>query len=265
VSSETNPHENGSVLVIEIENPPVNIIDSKVIASMVQAIDAAGSNTDCRAIVIVGAGDKGFSAGASIEEHLPEHAPEMIGKLVELLERLGETPLVTLAAVNGFCFGIGVEVALACDFIVVSEDCKMGIPEITVGCYPPFAMLQIPPSVGMRKAKQMILSGTPITGSEAEAIGLVNKCVPKEDLLRESMALLDPVLSNSPRIVEIALRNLRSLDQLVHGTGHRRMGERFISDLIDHPDYSEGLNAFLEKRKPEWQDGREPENAAGVD
>jgi cyclohexa-1,5-dienecarbonyl-CoA hydratase len=259
VSSVANSKREGSVLVVEIENPPVNIIDSKVISVLIQALDEAEADTSCCAMVISGSGTKGFSAGASIEEHLPDQATGMIGGMTDLLERLGNTPLVTLAAVHGICLGGGAEVALACDFVVTSEDSRIGIPEITVGCYPPFAMLQLPSLVGMRRAKQMILTGTPISGQEAADTGLVSKCVRNEDLMRESMEMLAPILSNPPQVVEMALRNLRSLDTLLHTVGHRRMGERFLTDLILHPDYTEGLTAFLEKRDPEWQSDRSNE------
>ncbi len=258
VNRTITSHKSDSILVIEINNPPVNIVDSKVIEALLLAFEQAEADLDCRAVIITGAGNKGFSAGASIEEHLPDQAPAMIEGMTVLLECLERTPLLTLAAIHGICLGGGAEVALACDLIIATDDCKIGIPEITVGCYPPFAMLQLPSMVGMRRAKQMILSGTPISGSQAEKIGLVNNCTTYDSLMDESLEMLASILSNPPQIVEVALRKLRSLDIQSDRTTHRVMGEGFLEDLVKHPDYIEGLTAFLEKRNPEWQPERPP-------
>lgn len=244
------------VALVTIENPPVNIIDSFVLTTLISTLDELEANPLCRAMILTGAGEKGFSAGASVEEHLPQAAPAMIEQMTTLLERMHTTPLVTLAAVHGICLGGGAEVALACDFVIAAKGSRIGIPEITLGCYPPFAAVQLPSLVGIRKTKEMILSGRALKSEEALACGLVNKVVAPGELLTKSGNFLSPILRNPPRIVALTLARLRALDTLVEQPGHRNMGEAFLSDLLTHPDYNEGMNSFLEKRKPKWKGKR---------
>ncbi|DAC51774.1 MAG TPA: hypothetical protein HA340_01330 [Candidatus Thalassarchaeaceae archaeon] len=243
----------GSIALLEINNPPVNIIDSAVIMGLINTLNDLGNDPFCRAVIISGAGEKGFSAGASVAEHLPEEAPEMIEKMVNLLKTMHSTQLITIATVHGFCFGGGAEVALACDFVIASEDAKFGIPEITLGCYPPFAMLQLPNLVGIRKAKEMILSGRAIKAEDAKKIGLINLIVGQDALEESAIEFLTPILNNPPRIVALTLTRLREIESLGTLDGHQKMGQLFIDDLCTHPDYIEGITSFLEKRKPSWK------------
>ena len=247
--------ENG-VALVTINNPPVNIIDSSVLTSLVATLDSLEADPLCRAMILIGAGEKGFSAGASVEEHLPDVAPDMIAQMTNILERLHATPLVTVAAVHGICFGGGAEVVFGCDFVIASENTKIGIPEITLGCYPPFAMVQLPSLVGMRKTKEMVLSGRAVRAEEAKEIGLVNGVVKAEELLDSCHSFLTPILKNPPRIVALTLARLRSLETLVGEPGHKKMGAAFLTDLMTHPDYIEGMTSFLEKRKPHWKGKR---------
>lgn len=244
------------VAIVTIDNPPVNIVDSAVLSALLSILDELEADPLCRAMILRGAGEKGFSAGASVEEHLPAAAPAMIEQMTTLLERMHATPLVTVAAVHGICLGGGAEVALACDFVIAAEGSKIGIPEITLGCYPPFAAVQLPGLVGIRKAKEMILSGRALRCDEALACGLVNDVVELEELLPASKDFLSPILRNPPRIVALTLARLRALTPLLDQPGHRKMGEAFLSDLLTHPDYNEGMNSFLEKRKPKWKGKR---------
>jgi len=245
-----------SVALVTINNPPVNIVDSAVLSELLSTLNLLEADPLCRALILTGGGEKGFSAGASVEEHLPTAAPQMIGQMTEILERLLESPLVTLAAVHGICLGGGAELALGCDFVIASNDTKIGIPEITLGCYPPFAMVQLPDLVGIRKAKEMVLSGRAISADEALQFGLVNSVVSRKELQGACRNLLTPILKNSPRIVALTLSRLRSLQTLVNDAGHKKMGGAFLSDLMTHPDYNEGMNSFLEKRKPNWKGKR---------
>jgi len=244
------------VATLIIDNPPVNIVDSDVLASLVSALDELEADPLCRAVILTGAGEKGFSAGASVQEHLPKQAPQMIEKMTILLERMHVTPLVTVAAVHGICLGGGAEVALACDFVIASENSKIGIPEITLGCYPPFAMVQLPGLIGKRKAKEMILTGRPVQAEEAERIGLINQVTSRDNLMKSATDFLLPILNNPPRIVALTLSRLRALEPFISSPGHRMMGQLFVSDLVSHPDYVEGITSFLEKREASWKGKR---------
>ncbi len=256
MSEVVSVEKDDGIAIVTIDNPPVNIIDSSVLTALDEVLTRLEADPFCRAVVLRGAGEKGFSAGASVAEHLPDAAPAMIGQMTALLERMHSTPLVTVAALHGICLGGGAEVALAADFVIAAEGSRIGIPEITLGCYPPFAMVQLPTLVGMRKAKEMVLTGSAVKSEEAEQIGLVNRVVANDDLMEESKKLLRRVLRNPPRIVAMTIVRMRSLEPLLSDQGHRRMGEAFLSDLLTHPDYNEGMNSFLEKRTPQWKGKR---------
>ena len=240
------------IVFIEINNPPLNIIDNGVITAILSILDEVESDPSCRALVLSGAGEKGFSAGASVEEHRPEQAPDMIKQMVRLFERLHNTPLVTLAAIHGVCFGGGAELALACDFIVASEDVKFSIPEITLGCYPPFAMLQLPTQIGNRRAKEMILSGKGINAEIMSSFGLANLIVPRNELIEAATGFLQKILINPPDIVSLTLKRMRMLESSNSFSDNQQMGQLFLEDLMSHPDYIEGITSFLDKRKPAW-------------
>ncbi|HJN55292.1 MAG TPA: enoyl-CoA hydratase/isomerase family protein [Candidatus Poseidoniales archaeon] len=242
----------GVVAKAAIDNPPLNIIDAEVMGGLLSALSEAESDATCRAFILYAAGDRGFSAGASVAEHMPGQAEAMIAGMSEVLTRFHATPLLTVAAVHGLCLGGGAEVALACDFVIATEDSRIGIPEITIGCYPPFAMLQLPSLVGTRRAKEMILSGRILQAQEAEGIGLVNRLVERDQLLKSADDIITPILSHSPSIVSIALARMRQLDRRVNTPDYFEMGSHFLSDLLDHPDYIEGLTAFEEKREANW-------------
>ncbi|MBT4407049.1 MAG: enoyl-CoA hydratase/isomerase family protein [Euryarchaeota archaeon] len=244
--------ENSTAYVC-INNPPVNIVDAPVLDKLCQIIDTIEQDSSIRAMVLYSAGEKGFSAGASIEEHLPEVASSMIEQMTCILERLQETPLITLSEVHGLCLGGGAELAFACDFLISTSDAKIGVPEVTVGCYPPFAMMQLPNAVGMRIAKEIILSGRMISGERAYEIGLANKISSREEMRETTNNMLKPILRNPPNIISLTLAHLRNIQNGKTNPGHRVMGEGFITDLIENKDYFEGLTSFLEKRRPEWK------------
>ena len=244
-----------SIAYVEIDNPPLNIVDDATLSAFIEAIDSLENTSSIRALVLSGAG-KSFSAGASIEEHLPAAAPEMISKMATTLERLHTTPLVTVAMAQGLCLGGGAEIALGCDFVIGADNLRIGIPEITVGSYPPFAMLQLPSLIGIQAAKEMILSGRLMEADEAQSSGLIAIIVPQDELRSTAESLLAPILKNSPSIVSLALLHMRELNRLLVDPGYSKMGQLFLADLLDHPDYLEGLTAFLEKRSADWQPTR---------
>lgn len=250
----------GQVAFVTINNPPVNIVDTPVLKQFNQIMDDLEKNPQVRALVLSASGDKGFSAGASIEEHLPDVAADMIEIMTSTLEALHSSSLLTVAEVHGLCLGGGAELAFACDFLITTPDAIIGVPEITVGCYPPFAMMQLPNTVGIRLAKEMILSGRTISGDRAYELGLANRVCSTGALRQTSEKLLKPMLKNPPHIVSLALKQMRNIQSLEMTPGHREMGSQFLGDLMNNEDYLEGLNSFLEKRRPEWALDRQGSN-----
>src|SRR5207237_1142009 len=132
---------------------------------------------DLRAQVAVffAAGDRAFSAGVHVADHLPGKIEMMIEKFHQLVRQIRNSECITIAAIYGHTLGGGAELAMMCDLVFAASDTQLGLPEISLGCYPPIAVAHLPQAIGLHKASEMILLGEPITAADAERIGLINK------------------------------------------------------------------------------------------
>ena len=249
--------EGGGVLVVTINRPRVlNALNAPTLAELEAVVTDAASRDDVRVVVLTGAGDKAFVAGADINElsiQTPvagrEHARRGQA-LFDRIERLGKP---VIAAVNGFALGGGCELAMACSIRLAADTAKFGQPEINLGLIPGYAGTQrLPRLVGRGRAVELLLTGTPITAEEAHRIGLVNRVVPAAQLMTDARALADALASKPP----IAVRYI--LDAVAGGLDMSFAdAERFEAALFGltfaTEDMREGTKAFLEKRKPEFK------------
>ena len=245
------------VAVCTVNRPDkLNALNAAVIDALDEAFAGFATNDDVRAVVLTGAGEKAFVAGADIGE-LAEQSP-MEGEACSRrgqavfahIERLGK-PVV--AAINGFALGGGLELALACTFRTASSAAKVGLPEITLGIIPGYGGTQrLPRIVGEGRALEMMLTGGMIDAAEAHRVGLVNHVFEPADLLPETMKIAAKLARQAPIAARLILEATRhGLDvSLDEGCGHE--ATRFGLIASTH-DTKEGLTAFLEKRKPEFR------------
>jgi enoyl-CoA hydratase len=247
----------GAVLTVTINRPDkLNALNTRTITELGQAMDAAQVDSEVRAIVLTGAGEKSFVAGADINElavqspvNGREHARS--GQAVfDRIERLGKP---VIAAVNGFALGGGCELAMACTMRFAADNAKFGQPEINLGLIPGYAGSQrLPRLVGRGRALELLLTGAQITAEEALRIGLVNKVFPAAQLLPETRAFAQQIASKAP----IAVRYI--LDAVAGGLemsfADAQTYEATLFGLIaTTDDMREGTRAFLEKRKPAFK------------
>jgi len=223
-------------------------------AEVLWALEDSRDDDGVRIIIITGAGDKAFSAGADISE-FPKRTPSDIlrgkGKK-RTTDLLREIPKPAIAMVNGLALGGGCELAMACDLIIASENAQFGQPEINVGVIPGAGGTQILPRlVGEKKAKEMVFTGAFISAQEAFALGLVNKVVPQEKLRDTVMEMARAMLRHSPVILKLCkLAINKSLDvPLSIGMDYER---DLFAMCFGTEDQKEGSKAFLEKRKPQY-------------
>jgi enoyl-CoA hydratase len=241
-----------AVTVLFVNRPHVmNAINRATLAEIADATRAFIADSAQGALVITGNGDKAFISGADINELavLGPAAAEEISRfgqgVVDLLER---SPKPVIAAVNGYAFGGGCELALACHIRLASENMVMGLPEVKLGIIPGYGGTQrLPRLVGPGRALELILSARNVKAEEAERIGLVNRVVPQAELLDEAIKLALAILKNGPLAVEAALECVVRGMQLPLDQGLRFESGRF-GILASSEDMHEGLNAFLEKR-----------------
>jgi len=246
----------GHTAFITIDNPPANTWTPESLRDLEVLLGELNANRQIYAAVITGAGAKFFSAGADLKSFHGDKvlARHFIARFGSTFEALMNTRFVTIAAINGYAMGGGLECCLACDIRIAEEHAQMGLPEPAVGLLPGGTGTQnLPWLVGEGWAKRMILTNERIDAATALRIGLVQEVVPKGKALEAATALAERVATLSPRAVEYSkglIHNARNGVPRRAGISLER--ERFM-DLFDHTDQAEGVNAFLEKRKPEWK------------
>ena len=245
------------IATITFNRPEVlNALNEASLKEFSHAIDNVAENGDISVLILTGAGDKSFVAGADITEFLTFNAlkaknfSEMGHGVVNKLQEL---PIPVIAAVNGFALGGGCEVVIACDFIYASENAMFGLPEINLGIIPGFGGTQrLPRLIGKNRAKEMIFTGKMIPAAEAQAMGLVNKVCSQDELM-------DDVLNVAKIIVSKGKVSLRAAKQAINTgmdvdlkTGCRIEIDAFAICLAS-PDAKEGTQAFLEKREADFK------------
>jgi len=243
----------GRTLVLTLDHPPVNVLSRPVLEALSAHLTDAVHDLRVHAVVLASAAEKAFAAGADIRE-MAELDPERArvhgarGQAVtRLIERL---PLPVIAAVNGVCFGGGCELVLACDLVVASEDAQFGQPEINLGVMPGWGgTRRLPRRIGASQARRWIFTGRPVGSRDAEAQGLVDRVVPRTELLTTAIALADEIGSKPPLAVAAAKFSIaRALDPSIdEGLAYEL---DLWSRLFGTPGQREGMSAFLAKRSP---------------
>ena len=241
-----------SVARISLRNPPLNVIDFAVMDELVQVISDIEARPDISAILISGNGGS-FSAGVDVAAHTLDKVEAMLSKFYAVIRALVNTKKVTIAAVNGHCLGGGAELAMVCDLVYTTEDAQWGLPEIKLGCYPPVAVTALAALVGQKHAADLILTGRTISGSEAASIGLANRAVPKDQLEDVVEDALEHLSKLSPAALAITKKAIYAWDSIHFDKGLARAEKIYLDELMTTEDAREGINAFLEKREPQWK------------
>ncbi|HSF56834.1 MAG TPA: enoyl-CoA hydratase/isomerase family protein [Candidatus Binatia bacterium] len=248
--------EDGAVATIQLNRPEKkNAFNAQMRTEMENLLRDLARKTAIRAVVITG-GDEIFCAGADISEIEGTNSAEAAYKHARefqiLFDQVEALPQPVIAAVSGYALGGGCELALACDFRLASETARFGLPEIKIGAFPGGGGTQrLPRLIGAAKAKEIILTGDPITAQEALGIGLVMKVVTKENLLPEAKGLAAK-LAALPRLALQASKMLINRSQEVDLATGLEFEARTFGGIAHTHDLAEGTKAFLEKRKPKF-------------
>ncbi|MEX3785785.1 enoyl-CoA hydratase [Paraburkholderia sp. BR14374] len=254
---ELSFHNDGSIAQFTLARPPANAWTPEMLAQMREYVGQLNANARVRAIVVTGQGPKFFSAGADLNQFASgskESALIAASAFGTAMEALSKARAVVIAAINGYAMGGGLECALSCDVRIAEQHAQMALPEPGVGLLPAGCGTQtLPWLVGEGWAKRMILTGERVNAETALRIGLVEEVVETGKSLEAALAMAQRVMKNSPQANVFC-------KQLIHQArnGVPRAAalaverERFV-DLFSGPDQREGVNAFLEKRAPEWK------------
>jgi enoyl-CoA hydratase len=253
VSSEID----GAVAVVTIDHPPVNALSAPLLEELEAELDRLDGDDDVRAIVLTGAGERAFVAGADISEfpslrEAPADAHERgsargIQKLGHRMDA-ARTPFV--AAIHGFCLGGGLELAMCCDIRVASDDAQLGQPEIKLGLIPGGGGTQrLPRLVGIGRAQYLNMTGDFVDAATAYEWGLVEKVVARDALRETALGIARTIASRSPVSVAVLRELARTTRDLPLEEGLRREADGFRR-CLESEDGAEGVAAFLEKREP---------------
>jgi enoyl-CoA hydratase len=245
----------GGIALLTVDRPEVrNALDADTVTEIHGALDRIEADRSVRVLIVTGAGEKVFVAGADVNSLLARTTRDTLdANNNRLFNRLESIACPTIAAVNGFALGGGLEFALACDLRIASENAQMGLPETSLGIIPGAGGThRLPRLVGLGLAKEMILAGTILDAPRALAAGLVNRVVPGPELLDAARQLAGQILKRAPMATELAKVSLNAAGNIPveYGMAFDRLAQTVLNSTEDK---REGMTAFLEKRKPDFR------------
>ncbi len=247
----------GAVAVLTVDSPPLNILSDSVRRSLYRAFETIRCTAGVRVLTVTGAGERAFSVGSDIRE-FPLDGGTHGGREKVLLEQrmynvLAELPQVTIAQIQGYALGGGLELALACDLRVAAEDALLGFPEVKLCAFPCAGGTQrLTQLIGPAKAKELMFFGDPIGAPAAQAMGIINRVVPKGQLEGTVRAWANELASRPLPALLAIKRAVNESTERATARGQAVEAELF-ADLFRTEDLREGVTAYLEKRAPQWR------------
>jgi len=246
------------VAILTIDHPPANALNSPTMADLNSAIDEVAADPNVKAVIITGAGQFAFVAGADINEiaalKTPEQAKEVVLVGQGILNKIENLRKPVICAINAVCLGGGNELAMACHFRIAADNARFGQPEMNLGIIPGFGGTQrLPRLVGKAKALELILTGDMITAQEAFRLGLVNKVVPAGEVVKAAKDLAKKILSKGQVAVRLAMEAVDEGLKVSLKDGLLIEADKF-AEVMKSEDAHEGVNAFLQKRQAKFQD-----------
>jgi enoyl-CoA hydratase len=242
------------VALVTLDRPAqLNALSFAMLRQLAAALEALDSEPDCRCIVLTGAGDRAFAAGADVHELAGQTTTTLTaGDEFTTWDRIGRIRTPIIAAVRGHALGGGCELAMACDMIVAGDDAQFGQPEIKIGVMPGAGGTQrLTRAIGKARAMELILTGRSITAHEADAMGLVTSVVPAEATVDTALELAARIAAMPPLAVRAAKEAVRNAHELSLAAGLELERRNFFM-LFASEDQREGMAAFAEKRPPKW-------------
>ncbi len=246
----------GSLLELVLNQPKGNILTMEMVGELGAALDAHRDLGGLKLVVLRGAGGN-FSFGASVEEHRKEQAPAMLAGFHRFIRRLAAYPVPTAALVEGSCLGGGFEVAICCHFLIATADARFACPEIKLGVFPPVLAAIGAQRLGGLAAERLLLTGETLGAGEAHRLGLLAALIAAEDDPRDFLLAwyrkrLEPLSAFALRQATTAARRASGfLDHLDRALAAAE--ELYLGKLLPSHDGNEGIEAFLEKRRPDWR------------
>ncbi|MCX8085052.1 MAG: enoyl-CoA hydratase/isomerase family protein [Calditerrivibrio sp.] len=244
----------GRIGEIKINKPPYNVLDIKTMDEINSALDdVKKSERDLNVLLITAEGEKAFSAGVDVADHTKDKMELMLDSFHGIFRRLEMLDIITVAGVKGSALGGGCELAIGCDLIVCADNAKFGQPEIKLAVFPPIAITYLTQVVGRKRAFEIVILGENISAEEAKAMGLVNQVFPLQEFdekLRVYLKKFEAMSGSALKVTKQAFKKSLAFDFERTLSNAEAM---YVKDLMSLEDANEGINSFLEKRKPIWK------------
>ncbi len=243
----------GQVVRITLNAPKGNVLDSDMMSDLQGLLDAVKNRPEVKLLLFTGAGNH-FSFGASVAEHSKENAPKMLEQFHSLFIALLDLSIPTAAVVSGQCLGGGLELALMCNFMFVDKTARLGQPELVLGVFAPPASLILPLKIGQVKTDEMLLTGASITADQAEELGLVTMVYEDHDALEKGTEewIKKYLLPKSASSLRYGVRAARWQFNQALQANLDELKKLYLNELMESHDANEGINSFMEKRAPQW-------------
>ena len=245
-------HDNAVANII-LDDGKGNVLDNIMMLEIMDVFKTLKVNKDIKLITFQGEG-KHFSFGASVEEHTKELAETMIKTFHQIFMGIIDLGIPTMAKISGQCLGGGMELALACNLMFADKTAVLGQPEIVLGVFPPPASIMLPLKFGNARAEELLITGRSVKADEGEAIGLLNKVYEDQNALNEGVDawIQKNILPKSASSLKFAVKAARTTFNYIMGNKLPILEYMYVNQLMETNDANEGINSFLEKRKPEW-------------
>lgn len=245
--------QEGRLAEIRLNKPPYNVLDIPMMEEINMALDKVLENeSNLNVLAITAEGEKAFSAGVDVADHTADKVEKMIDVFHGIFRRLEKLSIVTVAGVKGAALGGGCELALGCDLIVAAENAKFGQPEIKLAVYPPIAITYLSTIVGLKRAFEIVMLGENFSVIESKSMGLVNQVVPLEGFDNAFSSFVNKFEVLSGSALKVTKKAFKKASNLCFETTLKEVETIYLKELMTLNDANEGLNSFLEKRKPVW-------------
>jgi cyclohexa-1,5-dienecarbonyl-CoA hydratase len=245
--------EKDRIAHLTLARPPLNVLNIALLTEINAYLESLIARRDLCALLIDGEG-KMFSSGVDVPEHKKDMVSTMIRTFHQTFRLMNRLPMPTICAAHVGAYGGAMELVIFCEIVLASDDLKIGVPEIKLGVFPPLAVAHLMQFVGAKKAAELIYTGAVLNAGEAQRIGLVNHVFPAADFTKS----VEQFVGQFKPLSAFALRNAKhAFQRVVMKDFERDLDEAesiYLTDLMEGHDPTEGLAAFMEKRKPVWKD-----------
>lgn len=244
----------GQVAEIILNDGKGNVLDSIMMKELNQLFLEFKKKPDIKIITIEGSG-KHFSFGASVAEHSKDQVVEMLDSFHNMFYNIVDLSIPTIAKISGQCLGGGLELALICNVLFADKTAKLAQPEIMLGVFPPPASILLPLKIGSARAEELLITGKTIDAASAEKLGLLNCVFEDKDTLNieTDKWIQEYILPKSASSLRYSVRAGRIVLNKTFKDNLKKLEEIFIKELMETHDANEGINSFMEKRKPQWK------------